>query len=82
MQTASQLIARSNTLKIFLAAWNVSPRAITGGPAGLDAEHFDILAKSPDAIRPNLDEQMAMLRRLIIKRFQLTFYRVPRLDRS
>src|SRR5206468_583620 len=57
------------------AAYNLTVRAISGGPAWIDSDRYDILAKPPGEVRPNLDEQMSMLRRLLADRFKLTFHR-------
>ncbi len=79
MQSAHQFLAQNHAVKTLIAAaYNLSPRAISGGPAWVDSEHFDIVAKTPGDIRPNLDEQMSMLRRLLADRFQLSFHREPR----
>jgi uncharacterized protein (TIGR03435 family) len=79
MQTAHQMIARNHTLKTLIAAaYNLNFKSISGGPAWVDADHFDILAKAPGEARPALDEQMAMLRRLLADRFGLVFHREPR----
>jgi uncharacterized protein (TIGR03435 family) len=51
------------------------PGPISGGPAWADSDRYDILASTPGDIQPKLDEQMAMLRRLLTDRFQLTFHR-------
>ncbi len=76
MQSAHQFVARNHALKTLIAAaYNISPKAIAGGPAWIESEHFDILAKAPGEVRPNLDEQMAMLRRLLTDRFKLAFHR-------
>jgi uncharacterized protein (TIGR03435 family) len=76
MQSTHQLAAKNHTLKTLLAAaYNLSPQAISGGPAWVDSEHYDIVAKAPGEVRPTLDEQMAMLRRLLADRFKLTFHR-------
>ena len=76
MQTAHQFAARNHALKTLLAAaYNLSPRAISGGPGWVDSDHYDILAKTPGAVRPTLDEQMSMLRKLLTDRFKLTFHR-------
>ena len=76
MQTAQHFVARNHALKTLLAAaYNLNPRAISGGPAWVDSDHYDILAKTPGAVRPTLDEQMSMLRKLLADRFQLTFHR-------
>lgn len=79
MKTAHELEARNFTLKMLVAtAYNLSPKAISGGPAWVDGEHFDILAKAPGERRPTLDEQMAMLRALIAERFAVRYHREKR----
>jgi uncharacterized protein (TIGR03435 family) len=79
MQSAHQFIARNCALKTLIAAaYNVSPKAISGGPSWIESERFDILAEAPGEVRPNLDEQMAMLRKLLVERFKLTFHREQR----
>jgi uncharacterized protein (TIGR03435 family) len=76
MQSAHQFVARNHALKTLIAAaYNLSPRAISLGPAWIDSDHYDILAKAPGEVRPNLNEQMSMLRRLLADRFKLTFHR-------
>jgi len=76
MQTAHQFAAHNHTLKTLIAAaYDVSPQAISGGPAWVDSERYEILAKAPSEVRPNLNEQMAMLRALLAERFKLTFHR-------
>ena len=79
MQTAHQLVARNHSIKTLLAAaYNLSPQAIFGVPEWGDSEHYDILAQVPGEVRPNLDEQMAMLRKLLTDRFGLVFHRERR----
>jgi uncharacterized protein (TIGR03435 family) len=76
MQTAHQFVVSNYTLRVMLAAaWNLTPRAITGGPAWVDSDRYDIVAKVPGQVRPNSDEQMSMLRKLLAERFSLTFHR-------
>jgi uncharacterized protein (TIGR03435 family) len=76
MQTAHQFVVKNFALRLLLAAaYNLTPGTISGGPAWVDSEHFDILAESPGEVRPNMDEQMAMLRKLLTDRFKLTFHR-------
>jgi uncharacterized protein (TIGR03435 family) len=76
MQSAHQFVARNHALKTLIAAaYNVSPKAISGGPSWIDSDHYDILAKAPGEVRPNLEEQMSMLRKLLADRFKLTFHR-------
>ena len=79
MASTHEFMARNHALKTLIAAaWNLSPRAISGGPDWVDSGHYDIVAKAPGEIRPNLDQQMAMLRALLAARFHLTFHREPR----
>ena len=79
MQTTHMFFAKNHALKTLLAAaYNLSPQAISGGPAWVESDHYDIVAKAPNEIRPNLDEQMAMLRKLLADRFKLAFHREPK----
>lgn len=79
MQSGHQFLAKNHTLKTLIAAaYNLSPKAISGGPAWIDTDHFDILAKAPGESRPDLEEQMSMLRKLLAERFKLTFHREPK----
>jgi uncharacterized protein (TIGR03435 family) len=76
MESTHQLVAKGHALNTLIAAaYNLNPRAISGGPAWIESDHYDILAKAPGEVRPNLDEQMAMLRKLLADRFKLTFHR-------
>jgi len=76
MQTANQFSARGYTLRVLIAAaYNLSQKAVSGGPAWIDSDRYDILAKTPGEVRPNLDGQMAMLRKLLADRFNLGFHR-------
>jgi uncharacterized protein (TIGR03435 family) len=79
MQSQHQFTARNHALRTLLAAaYNVSPKAISGGPPWVDSDRFDISARTPHEVRPTLDEQMAMLRKLLTDRFGLRFHREPR----
>jgi len=79
MQGAHQFVARSYTLKYMVAAaYNVPPRAITGGPAWADSDRYDIRASTPGDARPTTEQQMAMLRTLLSDRFKLAFHRDQR----
>jgi uncharacterized protein (TIGR03435 family) len=72
----AQFVARNHTVKTLIAAaYNLSPRAISGGPPWVESDHYDIFAKPPGSIRPNFDEQTSMLRKLLADRFKLTFHR-------
>jgi uncharacterized protein (TIGR03435 family) len=76
MQGNNRFVVKYYTLKLMIAAaYNLSPKTISGGPAWVDADHFDILALTPGTERPNQSEQMAMLRNLLTDRFKLAFHR-------
>jgi uncharacterized protein (TIGR03435 family) len=79
MQSANRFAAHNHAVRTLIAAaYDLSPQAISGGPPWVDFDHWDILAKTPGEVRPNLDEQMSMLRHLLTERFQLVFHREPK----
>lgn len=79
MQGPHRFVEKDYTLKLLIAAaYNLNPKAVTGGSPWIESEHFDILALTPGEKQPSHDEQMAMLRTLLSDRFKLTFHREPR----
>jgi uncharacterized protein (TIGR03435 family) len=79
MQSADRFEARNHAVRTLIAAaFDISPQAISGGPAWVVSAHWDIQAKTPGGIRPTLNEQMAMLRDLLRERFKLSFHREQR----
>lgn len=76
MQSANQFVARGYTLRVLIsAAYNLNPKAVSGGSAWVDSERYDILARTPGDTRPSLDQQIAMLQKLLAVRFNLRFHR-------
>jgi uncharacterized protein (TIGR03435 family) len=76
MQGTHRFVEKAYTLKLLIAAaYDLNPRAISGGPAWIESEHYDIVAVTPGEVRPTHDEQMSMLRSLLADRFKLTFHR-------
>jgi uncharacterized protein (TIGR03435 family) len=76
MLSTNEFATKNHAIKTLIAAaYNLNPRAISGGPAWVDSDRYDIVARTPGGIRPNLNEQMSMLRKLLSDRFQLTFHR-------
>jgi uncharacterized protein (TIGR03435 family) len=76
MQGGHRFVVQNYTLKSLVgAAWNLPTRLISGGPTWVDSERFDIVAETAGSVRPNVDEQMSMLQKLLIDRFQLRFHR-------
>jgi len=56
-------------------AWGIHPRQIVGGPAWLESEKFDVLARPDVEGTPNQKQLRVMLQKLLADRFQLTFHR-------
>lgn len=76
MQGANRFIEKDYTLKLLIAAaYDLNPRTISGGPAWIESDHYDILGITPGDVRPTREEQMSMLRSLLADRFKLTFHR-------
>lgn len=76
MKSTNRFEAKAYTVKrLVAAAYNLNPKAISGGPAWLETDGYDIVAKTPGEARPDLDSQMAMLRGLLSDRFKLAFHR-------
>jgi uncharacterized protein (TIGR03435 family) len=76
MQGNNHFIEKAYTLKLLIAAaYDLNPKAISGGPGWIESDHYDIVAVTPGEIRPTHDEQMSMLRSLLSDRFKLTFHR-------
>ena len=79
MQGNNRFVAKYYTLKLLIAAaYEVSPVVISGGPAWIESDHYDIVALTPGEARPPRDEQMAMLQALLADRFKLRFHREER----
>jgi uncharacterized protein (TIGR03435 family) len=69
-------VATDYTLKNLIAlAYDLSPRTISGGPAWMESQHYNIEAVVPGEVRPTRLEQMQMLRALLVERFGLKFHR-------
>ena len=76
MLSANEFAAKNHAARTLIAAaYDVSPQAILGGPTWVESDHYDIVAKTPGSLRPNLNEQMSMLRKLMADRFGLVFHR-------
>jgi uncharacterized protein (TIGR03435 family) len=76
MQGTNRFVAKNYTLKLMIAAaYDLSPKTISGGPDWMDSDRYEIQAVTPGAARPTHDEQMAMLRTLLSDRFMLNFHR-------
>lgn len=79
MQSGDRFVAHNHAVRTLIAtAFNLSPQAISGGPGWVDSERWDILAKTSGGVRPDLAEQMSMLRQLLSERFKLVYHREPK----
>ena len=56
-------------------AYDLHPRQITGGPAWLESEKFDVTGKPDTAGIPSINQLKAMLQGLLADRFELKFHR-------
>ena len=56
-------------------AYGLHARQVTGGPAWLESEKFDISAKPDQAGVPNLTQLRTMVQKMLADRFQLAFHR-------
>ncbi len=76
MQGPNRFVEKNYTLKLLIAAaYDLNPQAVYGGPSWIDSAHYDIAAVTPGDARPSHDEQMQMLRSLLVDRFNLKFHR-------
>lgn len=79
MEGPHRFVEKDYTLKLLIAAaYNLNPKAVSGGPSWIESEHYDILAITPGDKQPNHDQQMEMLRTLLAERFKLTFHHESR----
>ena len=76
MQGGHRFIVQNYTVQsLVAAAWNLPTRLVSGGPAWSSTDSYDIVAGTPGELPPDRDEQMSMLRKLLLERFKLTFHR-------
>ena len=76
MESAHTFEVRNYTVNgLIAAAYDVTPRSISGGPAWSESDRYNIIALAPSDLRPTYDEQMVMLRKLLSDRFHLVFHR-------
>jgi uncharacterized protein (TIGR03435 family) len=76
MDGTHRWVATNFTLEALLAlAYDLNPRAISGGPGWMDEQKFSIETVTPGDVAPTRMEQMQMLRALLVERFALKFHR-------
>src|SRR3981189_517990 len=53
MQDNHRFVEKAYTLKLLIAAaYDLNPRTISGGPAWIKYDHYDILAETPGEVQP------------------------------
>jgi uncharacterized protein (TIGR03435 family) len=76
MQSAHIFQVKNYTVNgLIAAAYNLHPRAISGGPPWAASDRYVVVAKTPGDLRPTYDDQMTMLRQLLTDRLRLTVHR-------
>jgi uncharacterized protein (TIGR03435 family) len=76
MESAHRFQVKSYTVNgLIAAAYNLNPRAISGGAPWTQSDRYEIIAQTPGDLRPTFDDQMTMLRRLLTDRFSLALHR-------
>ena len=58
---------------LIMMAYGLDPRQVVGGPAWMTADEYDIDAVAPEGV-PTAGNWNVMLQKLLVGRFQLTFY--------
>lgn len=73
---ARRWTAFNQTLKQCIAqAYSLPPELISGGPAWLDSERYEIVALEPGESRPSAAQNMLRFQNLLADRFRLRFHR-------
>lgn len=76
MEGTDRFVAKQYNVKLLIAAaYDLNPKTIVGLPSWGESDKYDVEAVTPGAVRPTREEQMAMLRNLLVGRFKLTFHR-------
>ncbi|MGA2117651.1 MAG: TIGR03435 family protein [Bryobacteraceae bacterium] len=60
---------------LITTAFNIHTRQITGGPAWLDSDRYDVTGRPDVPGQPNFAQIKIMLQKLVADRFQLKFHR-------
>jgi uncharacterized protein (TIGR03435 family) len=76
--------ANNHTLKECIAfAYNMSTKLISGGPAWIESDRYDIVGEVPSETQPpmeqavRMEQAILMFQALLTDRFQLNFHREP-----
>ena len=79
MESGNLFIARNHAVRTLLAAaYDLTPKAVLGGPEWIDSLRWDVEARTSGDKRPTPVQQMLMLRQLLGERFEVSFHREKR----
>ncbi len=71
-----RMVTRNTSLSFLITfAYGLHPKQISGGPAWLDSEKYDINGKPDVDGQPSVDQLKTMTRKLLADRFKLTFHK-------
>jgi|SRR5579871_5028411 len=56
-------------------AYDLHPRQLTGGPAWMESDKYDVTGKPDTPGQPSTDQMKIMIQKLLATRFELTFHR-------
>lgn len=56
-------------------SYNLHPKQLTGGPAWMESDKFDVTGKPDTPGQPNTDQLKMMIQKLLANRFELAFHR-------
>lgn len=65
----------STVFDLLKFAYDLHPRQITGGPAWLESEKYDVSGKPDTAGLPTVGQMKLMIQKLLADRYSLTFHR-------
>jgi hypothetical protein len=76
LEGTNRFVAVAYPVKLMIAAaYDLNPKTISGGPGWMNDDKWNIEARTPGDVRPTHDEQMKMLRALLVERFGLKLHR-------
>lgn len=79
MQSTRHYVVRNYPVRdLISAAYDLPPRAVSGGPDWVNTDHYDIDALIPERSRPSPERRMLLLRALLADRFNLMVHVVQR----
>jgi uncharacterized protein (TIGR03435 family) len=74
LQPGGKVIMRNVPMKVLIVfAYHLRPEALSGGPAWLESERFDVIAKAPETAPP--DDVRRMVQTLLAESFKLAVHK-------